>query len=77
MAPSRREVDAWWRAPAASMLLVAAGLIIVFIEVGRGGDADAAGYSAGLALIGLGVTGRIQAWLLPGRPESDEKPKDE
>lgn len=62
MSPQRSEVEAWWRSPVASILLVLAGLAVVFVEVWRGDDADAAGYTAGLALVGLGITGRIQTW---------------
>jgi len=53
------------------MVLVVAGLIIIFIEVSRDGNADALGYSAGLALVGLGITGRIQSWAARG--QDDEK----
>jgi len=52
--------------------LVASGLAIIFIEVWRGDQADALGYSAGLALVGLGITGRLQAWALAGGDESKQ-----
>jgi hypothetical protein len=73
MSPDRKEVEAWWRSPVASMLLVAAGLIIIFVMVAQGPDATALGYSAGLALVGLGITGRIQSWAVRG-DDKDEKP---
>ena len=68
----RRTVEAWWRSPGASIVLVAAGLVMLFIEVNRGQSADALGYSAGLALVGLGITGRLQSWAIKGG-EEDEK----
>ena len=64
--PDRRSVEAWWRAPVASIVLVAAGLVIIGVEVWRGENADAGGYTAGLALVGLGVTGRITSWIRNG-----------
>ena len=74
MAPvERRELEAWWRSPLASIILVVAGLVVIGVEVYRGPDADALGYSAGLALVGLGITGRIQTWAY----RSDEKNGDE
>lgn len=61
----------------ASILLVFAGLTIIFIEVWRGEDADALGYSAGLALVGLGITGRLQAWALAGdEPKKSDTLRD-
>ena len=73
MAPDRRDVEAWWRSPVASILLVVAGLAIIFVEVRRGPNADALGYSAGLALVGLGITGRLQAWALSGPNRDDDR----
>ena len=72
MPPRRTTVEEWWRSPVASILLVAAGLAIIFVEVYRDGNADALGYSAGLALVGLGITGRVQNWVL-----GDKDPKKE
>jgi hypothetical protein len=72
VSPDRREVEAWWRSPIASILLVIAGLIVIFIEVGRGPGADALGYSAGLALVGLGITGRLQAWAIRGERKDED-----
>ena len=68
---SRTTAEAWWRSPVASILLVLSGLAIVFYEVGQGNDATAYGYSAGVALVGLGVTGRIQSWAVRN---DNEKP---
>jgi hypothetical protein len=71
--PDRNLVDAWWRSPVASILLVIAGLVILAVEVSRGRNADAGGYTAGLALVGLGITGRLQAWILPDEGRSKRK----
>jgi len=60
----RQSVEAWWRSPVASILLVLVGIGVVVWEVGQGDDATAYGYSAGIALVGLGVTGRIQSWAV-------------
>lgn len=71
MSPDRRtNLESWWRAPVASILLVCAGLAIIGVEVARGPRADALGYSAGLALVGLGITGRIQTWAI--RKDDDD-----
>ena len=67
MSPDRRTLEEWWRAPVASILLVLAGLAIIAVEVWRDGSADAGGYTAGLALVGLGITGRIQSWAAGGK----------
>jgi len=69
--PDRRTVEAWWRSPLASIVLVMSGLAVVFWEVGQGESATAYGYSAGVALVGLGVTGRIQSWAVRN---DNEKP---
>lgn len=69
--PDRRTVEAWWRAPVASIVLVASGLVILGVEVWRGDKADAGGYTAGLALIGLGITGRITAWAHNGKKQDE------
>lgn len=62
MSPDRGKVEAWWKSPLVSIVLVIAGVAVIFIEVARGPNADAGGYAAGLALVGLGITGRIQNW---------------
>ena len=69
--PSRREVDSWWRAPISSILLVFSGLTVIGIMVAQGEHASAVGYSAGLALVGLGITGRIQVWAGKAPPEEN------
>jgi hypothetical protein len=56
------------------MILVAAGLLVIFIMVSQGENATALGYSAGLALVGLGVTGRIQSWATKDSTDEDKKP---
>jgi hypothetical protein len=78
MSPNRRTLEEWWRAPVASILLVIAGLAVIFIEVWRGDEANAIAYSAGLALVGLGITGRIQHWAVGAPPPPPrERPDDE
>lgn len=69
MTPDRRTVEAWWRSPVASILLVVVGLAIVLWEVSQSEHASAVGYSAGLALVGLGITGRVQTWA--GKPPGE------
>ena len=68
----RQSVEAWWRSPVASILLVIVGIGVVVYEVGLGDDATAYGYSAGIALVGLGVTGRIQTWAVKGGGQDDK-----
>jgi len=73
---SRTSAAAWWCSPVASILLVVSGLGIVFWEAARGEHATPLILSAGIGLVGLGVTGRIQAWAT-GSPKSEEEKKGE
>jgi len=73
---TRVQADAWWRAPISSILLVVAGLTVIGFMVAQGEHASAVGYSAGLALVGLGITGRIQAWAGNGKPPRKENGGD-
>ena len=73
---SRTSAAAWWCSPVASILLVVSGIVIVFWEVWLGERAQPLGYSAGIALIGLGVTGRIQSWAFGSRPNGSPPEKE-
>lgn len=78
MTPNRRkEIEAWWRSPVASILLVVSGLSVVFIEVSRGSHATGLGYSAGLALVGLGITGRLQSWAIQDKKKAETEEEEE
>jgi hypothetical protein len=57
--------------------LVLAGIAVIGVEVWRDGNADAGGYAAGLALVGLGITGRLQAWIIPGGTQPPPQREDE
>lgn len=76
MSPDRKTVSDWWREPIASIVLVFAGLAIICVEVWRDGAADSIGYTFGFMLVGLGATGRIQAWVMapPKRGGDDDSP---